>query len=121
MLAQISDGKLSLGGLFDGFKINPNNYKDTITQFKGLDLLSSQFRDSQTGATNWDAVAQSIECCDETALSYFKTLDDGNGTINNQATSVKGLSNYLAQAGKSFDFAAVKATLLNTTLSSSVR
>lgn len=116
MLAQISDGKLSLGGLFDGFKINPNNYKDTITQFKGLDLLSSQFRDSQTGATNWDAVAQSIECCDKTALSYFKTLNSGNGTIDNQSASVKGLADYLKQTGKSFDFAAVKATLLNTAL-----
>ena len=112
---------MALGGLFNGLRINPDDYRETISQFQKLDLSLPEFINDQTGATNWDAVAQSIECCDETALSYFKTLDDGNGTINNQAASVKGLSNYLAQAGKSFDFAAVKATLLNTALSSSVR
>lgn len=120
MLAQVSDGKLSLGGLFNGLKVNPDSYKETISQFKKLDLSLPRFINNQTGTTNWDAIAQSIESCDETALSYFKTLDNGNGTINNQSASVKGFSDYLQQTGKSFDFAAVKATLLNTVLNAGI-
>ena len=119
MLAQISDGKLSLGGLFNEFKINPNNYKETIKAFKSLNLANSQFSNTD-GSANWDKIAQSIECCDKTALSYFKTLDNGNGTIDNQSASVKGLADHLKQTGKSFDFAAVKATLLNTALNAGI-
>ena len=111
---------MALGGLFNGLRINPDDYRETISQFQKLDLSLPEFINDQTGATNWDAVAQSIECCDKTALSYFKTLNSGNGTIDNQSASVKGLADYLKQTGKSFDFAAVKATLLNTALNAGI-
>lgn len=104
--------------MFNGLKVKPDNYKETIAQFKDLDLSLPQFHDNNI--TNWDKIAQSIDNCDETALAYFKTLDDGNGTINNQSASVKGLSNYLEQTGKSLDFAAVKATLLNTAFNAGI-
>lgn len=44
----------------------------------------------------------------------FKTTDDGNGTINNQSASIEGLGAHLKATGQSFNFAASKATLLNT-------
>ncbi len=109
-----------MGGLFDGLKIKPENYRETISQFKELDLSLPIFKNDHTGTTNWDAISQSIEGCDKTALSYFKTLEDGSGAINNQSASVKGLSNYLEETGKSYDFAAVKATLLNTALNAGI-
>ncbi len=120
MLAQYSNGRLSLGGLFDGLKINPDDYKDAIAQFRTFDLSQQDFYNSRTGTTNWDAVARSIDNCDETALAYFKTLSDGNGTIDNQSASVDGLSQYLKRTGQSFQFAAIKATLLNTALNAGI-
>ncbi|MCI8551349.1 MAG: hypothetical protein HFI68_12335, partial [Lachnospiraceae bacterium] len=56
----------------------------------------------------------------ETALSYFKTLDDGNGTIDSQAASVEGLGAHLKESGQSFHLAAAKAALLNTALNAGI-
>lgn len=78
-----------------------------------MDFSKAIFKD-KNGKANWDEIAKAIEGCDETALSYFKTLDDGNGTINNQSASVDGLGAHLKATGQSFNFAAIKATLLNT-------
>lgn len=83
-----------------------------------MNLESSKYSDAN--GYNWDAIAKAIEGCDETALSYFKTLEDGNGTINNQSASVEGLGAHLKATGKSFDFAAIKATLLNTALNAGI-
>ena len=94
LLAQVSDGQLQLGGLFDSIKIDVKQYKDAIESFNELDLSKSFFKD-ENGKANWDKIAKSIKGCDETALSYFKTLDGGNGTINNQSASVEGLGAYL--------------------------
>ena len=118
MLAQISNGKISLGGFFDKFKVNSNSYADVIKGFNELDLKLPEFK--KDDEYNWDAIAKSIDNCDETALSYFKTLEDGNGTINNQSASVDGLSQHLKATGQSFNFAAVKATLLNTALNAGI-
>lgn len=113
MLAQYTDGKgIGLGGLFDNFKVNVDSYKKVIDDFKKIESFDN-FIDPN-GKANWDAIAKAIEGCDETALSYFKTLDDGNGTINNQSASVEGLGTHLKATGQSFNFAAIKATLLNT-------
>ena len=120
LVAQVSDGKLQLGGLLDRYKVNVDEYKEIIESFKQLDINSKKFTDRATGKTNWDKVAESIKGCDETALSYFKTLDDGNGTIDNQSASVEGLGAHLIATGQSFNFAAIKATLLNTALNAGI-
>ena len=120
LVAQVSDGKLQLGGFLDKYKVNADEYKEIIECFKQLDINNRKFTDKSTGKTNWEKIAKAIEGCDDNALSYFKTLDDGNGIIDNQAASVKGLSAYLEKSGRMFDFAAVKATLLNTALNAGV-
>lgn len=118
-LAQVSDGKLQLGGLFDRLKVDIDKYKEIIEEFKTLDLSKKNFLNSD-GKANWDEIAKSIKGCDKTALSYFKTLEDGNGKINNQSASVKGLAAHLKVTGQSFDFAAIKATLFNTALNTGI-
>lgn len=118
-LAQVSDGRLQLGGLFNSLKVDINKYKDIIESFKELDFSKAIFKD-ENGKANWDAIAKAIEGCDETALSYFKTLDDGNGTINNQSASVEGLGAHLKATGQSFNFAAIKANLLNAALNAGI-
>lgn len=119
MLAQFKekDG-LSLGGLLDRFKVNIDSYKDVIKKFNELNLLSPKFKENDE--YNWDAIAKAIEGCDEIAVSYFKTLNDGNSTINTQSASVAGLSAHLKATGQSFDFTAIKATLLNTALNAGI-
>lgn len=94
LVAQVSDGKLQLGGFLDKYKVNADEYKEIIECFKQLDINNRKFTDKSTGKTNWEKIAKAIEGCDDNALSYFKTLDDGNGIIDNQAASVKGLSRY---------------------------
>ena len=84
-----------------------------------MDFSKAIFK-NEDGEANWDAIAKAIEGCDETALSYFKTLDDGNGTINNQSASVKGLGAHLQATGQSFNFAVIKATLLNAALNAGI-
>ncbi len=118
MLAQYTErGKgilgsgIELGGLFNNVKINVDSYQKVIDDFKKIGDFSKYWEKDKF---NWDAIAKAIEGCDETALSYFKTLDDGNGTINNQSASVEGLGTHLKATGQSFNFAAIKATLLNT-------
>ena len=120
LVAQISDGKLQLGGLFDFLKVDVEKYKDVIEQFGQLDLESPKFTNDQDGTANWNAIAEAIGDADDKALSYFKTLDDGNGKIQNQSASVKGMSAYLKETGQSFNFASIKATLFNTALNAGI-
>lgn len=116
MLAQYTDGGLKLGGLFDSFKVDIDKYKNIVEKFSQLNLSDKKYKID--GKANWDAIAKSIKNCDETALSYFKTLDDGNGTINNQSASVEGMSAYLKKSGQMFNFAAIKASLFNAAINS---
>ncbi len=83
-----------------------------------MDINETMF--ARDGKANWTAIAEAIGDCDERVLSYFRTLDDGNGTINNQAASVEGLGAHLQATGQSFNLAAVKATLLNTALNAGI-
>lgn len=99
-LAQVTETGIGLGSIFDKLKIDIESYKNIIDDFKKLDLEDDIFK-LDDGKANWDAIAKAIEGCDETALSYFKTLDDGNGTINNQSASVEGLSAHLQSTGQS--------------------
>ena len=121
MLAQISDGQLQLGGLFDGLTVKPGKYEKIIDGFSKLTINGNEkYTSLTTGEVYWDKIANSIKGCDEAALSYFKTLDDGNGTINNQSASIEGLSAHLQSTGQSFNFAAIKATMLNTALNAGI-
>ena len=119
LLAQISDNKLQFNRLFSGLKPDNRKYEKTIDTFKTLDLSKTKFTNTD-GTKNWSAIAEAIGDCDDTALSYFKTLDDGNGTINNQAASMEGLSKHLEKTGNGFASAAMKATLLNSALNAGI-
>ena len=120
MLARISNGKLELGGIFDSLKVDLDKYNDIINSFKDIDLSLPEYKDFNTGQANWDEIAKSIKGCDETALSYYKTLKDDKDAINNQSASIEGMSAYLKKSGQMFDFAAIKATLLNTALNAGI-
>lgn len=73
-----------------------------------------------TGEIYWDKVAQAIGTTDARAIGYFQTLKNGKGTINNSSASVEGMSAYLKKSGQAFDFAAVKAKLLNAALNAGI-
>lgn len=118
-LAQVTENSIGLGNIFNKFKVDIDNCIDVIKKFSELDLEEPNFK-LDDGKANWDAISKSIEGCDKTALSYFKTLEDGNGTINNQSASVEGLGAHLKATGQSFNFAAIKATLLNTALNAGI-
>ena len=112
LVAQISNGKLALGGLFDGLKVNVKEYSDIIDKFSKL-TFDKKLMDVENGEIYWDKVAKAIGTTDERAISYFKTLDDGEGKIDNSSASLDGMSTYLKSTGQAFDFAAIKANLLN--------
>ena len=118
-LAQVTENGIELGSIFDKLKIDIDAYKDIISDFSKLDLTLDTFK-LDDGKANWDAITEAIGNCDETALSYFKTLEYGKGNIDNTSASVEGMSNYLKKSGQSFKFAAVKATLLNTALNAGI-
>ena len=120
MLAQVSKGDLKLGGIFDNLKVDLNKYNEIIDGFKNIDLSLPKYKDFNTGKSNRDTIAETIEGCDDVALSYFKTLDDGNGIIDNQAASTEGLGTYFEKSGQAFDFAAIKASLLNSALNAGI-
>lgn len=118
-LAQVTENGIGLGSIFNKLKIDIDSYEEIIRRFSELKLNRPEFKLDDDKA-NWDAIAKAIEGCDETSLSYFKALDDGNGTINNQSASVEGLGAHLKATGQSFNFAAFKATLLNTALNAGI-
>lgn len=119
MVAQISDGKIALGGLFDSFKVQVNEYAEIINKFNKLDLSKAKFWNENDEA-DWEAIAKAIGTTDARAIGYFKTLDNGKGTIDNSSASVEGMSVYLKKTGQAFDFAALKASLLNAALNAGI-
>lgn len=121
LIAQVSNGQFQLGGLFGKGKVNSRKYEDIIENFSKLALTNNdKYMSLTTGDIYWDKIAEAIGDCDDTALSYFKTLEDGNGTINNQAASIEGLSKHLEKAGNGFSTAALKTTLLNSALNAGI-
>lgn len=119
MVAQISDGKIALGGLFDSFKVQVNEYAEIINKFNNLDLSQRKYLGAD-GKANWEAIAKAIGTTDARAIGYFQTLDNGKGTIDNSSASVEGMSVYLKKTGQAFDFAALKASLLNAALNAGI-
>lgn len=119
MVAQISDGKLALGGLFDGLRVDVNQYEKLINDFSKLDLNTNK-KYLVNGKANWEAIAKAIGTTDARAIGYFQTLDNGKGTIDNSSASVEGMSVYLKKTGQAFDFVALKAKLLNAALNAGI-
>lgn len=115
MLAQISDGKLSLGGFFNGFMVNVKEYEGIINKFSNLNLSKKAFHDTN-GEYNWKAISKSIGEVNYLTEDYFKSLADGNGVIDNTSASLDGMKAYLKQTGQAFDFAKLKAMALNSVL-----
>lgn len=81
MVAQISDGKLALGGLFDGLRVDVNQYEKLINDFSKLDLNTNK-KYWVNDKANWEAIAKAIGTTDARAIGYFQTLDNGKGTID---------------------------------------
>ena len=120
LLAQYTDNKgIGLGGLFESSKINVDEYKEFINEFKNIESFDD-FIDFDTNKINWDSLSKSIGITDANLRSYLETLDNGNGTINNQAASIEGLSKHLQKAGNGFSAAALKTTLLNSSLNAGI-
>lgn len=105
--------------MFDSIKVQVDQYEELINNFKELDLSKAKFLNAN-GTKNWNAISKAIGTTDELAISYFKTMDDGNGTINNTSASVAGMSTYLHKSGQAFNFAAIEATLFNTALNAGI-
>ncbi len=118
LVAQISDGKLTLGGLFDNLRVNVDSYKEIIDNFKNIESFDDFI--SADGKANWEAIAKAIGTTDARAIGYFKTLDNGKGTIDNTSASTEGMAAYLKSTGQAFDFAALKASLLNAALNAGI-
>lgn len=118
MVAQISDGKLALGGLFNGLKVNVDNYKKIIDDFKSIESFDKFI--NTDGKADWEAIAKAIGTTDARAIGYFKTLEVGEGVIDNSSASIEGMSEYLKKTGQAFDFAALKASLLNAALNAGI-
>ncbi len=118
LLAQYTEENgLSLGGMFDGLKVNVKDFEDTIDKFKSIEDFKEYTKD---GSIDWDELSKSIGITDDSLRSYLKTLDDGKGNIDNTSASVEGMSAYLKRSGQMFDFASIKATLLNTALNAGI-
>lgn len=118
-LAQVTENGFELSNIFKKFKVDIDDYKKVIDNFKTLDFKDSIYK-LEDGKANWDAITKEIGGCNDAVLSYFKTLDDGNGTINNQAASIDGLTKHLEKSGNGFISAASKATLLNSALNAGI-
>lgn len=118
LLAQYTDKDgLSLGGLFDGLKINVKDFEDIINTFKQIEDFDKYL---DNGVINWDDLSKAIGITDIRLRSYLETLDDGKGHIDNTSASIEGMSAYLEKSGQSFNFVAIKATLLNTALNAGI-
>ncbi len=119
MVAQVTENGIELGGLFDKFRVNINDYTEAIEKFSKLKLNKPEFK-LENGKADWEAIAEAIGTTDVRAIGYFKTLDDHKGTIANSSASVEGMSEYLKKSGQAFDFAAIKAGLLNAALNAGI-
>lgn len=117
LLAQYTDDNgLELGGLFNGLKRNVKDYSDAIEKIKGLDSLDI----FKNGKVDIDAFTKAVGTSDSVLIGYTETLKDTDGVIDLTTASTEGLSAYLKKSGNMFNFAAIKATLLNTALNAGI-
>ncbi len=118
-LAQVSGGKLALGGIFQKLMANPQAQASAIQSFSSLDLSSPRFQ-TLSGQVKWDEIASAIGSTDERLMGYLQTLQQTNGAIDNSSASTRGFSQYLIQTGQAYNFAAIQAALLNTALNAGI-
>lgn len=119
MVAQVTKEGIGLGGLFDGLKINVDSYSKLIDSFKQIKSFDEYF-DIESGKYKWNEIAKAIGTTDARAIGYFQTLEVGEGVIDNSSASIEGMSEYLKKSGQAFDFAAIKAGLLNAALNAGI-
>ncbi len=118
LIAQVSDNGLELGGLFNNIKVNVDEYKNLINEFKNFESINDYI--GIDNIVDWDNLSKAIGITDTRLRSYLETLDDGKGNIDNASASTEGMAAYLKKSGQMFDFAAIKATLLNTALNAGI-
>ena len=104
------------GGLFDGSKINVEDYSDALEKIRGLQIEDIFIGDK----VDVDAFAKAVGTSDTNLIGYVETLNAAKGKTDLTTVSTEGLSEYLRKTGNSFNFAAVKATLLNTALNAGI-
>lgn len=92
LVAQVSDGKLQLGGLLDRYKVNVDKYKEIIESFKQLDINSKKFTDTKAMDAYTEAKknANAVNM-DETpvSLSISQTIDQLNTQLKPAFDSLK--------------------------------
>lgn len=117
LLAQYTEENgVGLGKIFDSFKVNADDYSDVIEKIKKTKLKDVLDGDK----LSTEKLSKAIGTTNTTILNYAGTLKNAKGRIDLTTASTEGLSAYLKKTGQSFNFAAIKATLLNTALNAGI-
>ncbi len=111
LLAQYTkENGIGLGKIFDKVKIKAEDYSDIIDK-----IVNTNLGDVLDGdRLSVEKLSKAIGSSDSVILSYAETLKDTDDNIDLTTASTEGLSAYLKKSGNMFNFAAIKATLLNT-------
>lgn len=117
LLAQYTEENgVGLGKIFDSFKVNADDYGDVIEKIKKTKLKDVLDGDK----LSTEKLSKAIGTTNTTILNYAGTLKNAKGRIDLTTASTEGLSAYLEKSGNGFNFAAIKATLLNTALNAGI-
>lgn len=117
LLAQYTEENgIGLGKIFDKVKISAEDYSDVIEKIANTSLGDVLDGDR----LSVEKLSNAIGSSDIVILDYAQTLKDTEGNIDLTTASTEGLSNYLEKSGNMFNFAAIKATLLNTALNAGI-
>lgn len=117
LLAQYTEESgISLGKIFDKFKVNVEDYSNVIEK-----LVNTSLGDVLDGdRISVEKLSSAIGTSDSIILGYAQTLKDTDGNIDLTTASTEGLSKYLEKSGNMFNFAAIKAKLLNMALNAGI-
>lgn len=117
LLAQYTEESgIGLGKIFDRVKINAEDYSNVIEK-----IAKTSLGDVLDGdRLSVEKLSKAIGSSDSIILDYAQTLKDTDGNIDLTTASTEGLSAYLEKSGNMFNFAAIKATLLNTALNAGI-
>lgn len=117
LLAQYTEENgIGLGKIFDKVKINAEDYSNVIEKIAKTSLGDVLDEDR----LSVEKLSKAIGTSDSLIIGYAQTLKDTDGNIDLTTASTEGLSAYLEKSGNMFNFAAIKATLLNTALNAGI-